>query len=38
MIFYSFSILFRDVFILGGDGGGGGGEWWWKLEISIIII
>jgi len=37
MIFYSFSILFKDVFILGGDGGGGG-EWWWKLEISIIII
>jgi len=32
MIFYSFSILFEDVFILGGDGGGG--EWWWKLEIQ----
>jgi len=32
MIFYSFSILFKDVFILGGDGGDG--DWWWKLEIQ----
>lgn len=31
-IFYSFSIIFKDVFIVGGDGDGG--DWWWKLEIK----